>query len=59
MFNDEKELDEKYIHFLNITLWWTQTPTPQKKKTNKKHPNKTVNQKDCELIKIKICWLEY
>lgn len=37
MFNDEKELDEKYIHFLNITLWWTQTPTPQKRKQKKKN----------------------
>lgn len=27
-------------------------PHPTKKKTNKKHPNKTVNHKDCELIKI-------
>lgn len=45
MFNDEKELDEKYIHFLNITLWWT---------PNKKENKQKTSQQNCESKGLRI-----
>lgn len=36
MFNDEKELDEKYIHFLNIYLFDEHKPPPHKKENKQK-----------------------